>query len=77
MVKASIAEAKAGLSALLEKVSAGEEVVITRHGKPVARLLAVSPPKRRVGSLADFRKRMPPWSKPSSKLIRDMRDEER
>jgi prevent-host-death family protein len=33
-------EAKTHLSALLDRVAAGEEVVITKHGKPVARLVA-------------------------------------
>jgi prevent-host-death family protein len=32
-------EAKNTLSALLDLVEAGEEVIITRHGKPVARLV--------------------------------------
>lgn len=32
-------EAKTHLSALLERVERGEEIVITRHGRPVARLL--------------------------------------
>ncbi len=36
-------EAKNTLSALLDLVEAGEEVIITRHGKPVARLV---PPYR-------------------------------
>ena len=34
----SVAQAKAHLSALLDAVQAGEEVVITRRGQPVARL---------------------------------------
>ena len=32
-------EAKTHLSALLEKVEAGEEVTITRHGSPIAKLV--------------------------------------
>ena len=32
-------EAKTHLSALLDRVEAGEEVVITRHGRPIARLV--------------------------------------
>lgn len=32
-------EAKTHLSSLLDKVEAGEEVVITRHGKSVARIV--------------------------------------
>lgn len=39
----NIHEAKAKLSALLEKAQAGEEVVIARAGKPVARLLPIAP----------------------------------
>lgn len=34
-------EARNSLSALLELVEKGEEVTITRHGKPVARLVPV------------------------------------
>jgi prevent-host-death family protein len=32
-------EAKTHLSSLLDRVAAGEEFVITKHGKPVARLV--------------------------------------
>jgi len=35
-------EAKTHFSALLEKVAHGERVVITRHGKPIARLVPIS-----------------------------------
>ena len=41
MITVGAFEAKTHLSTLLEKVSQGEEVVITRHGKPVARLVPV------------------------------------
>jgi len=34
-------EAKTHLSKLLDRVAAGEEVVIARYGKPVARMLPV------------------------------------
>lgn len=36
-------EAKTHLSRLLEEVEAGEEVLITRHGRHVARLVPVTP----------------------------------
>ena len=32
-------EAKTHLSSLLDRAAGGEEIVITRHGKPVARLI--------------------------------------
>lgn len=39
MKSATVADAKSHLSALLNDVEAGEDVVITRRGKPVARLV--------------------------------------
>jgi prevent-host-death family protein len=39
MAKVSAFEAKTRFGELLERVSRGEEVVITRHDKPVARLV--------------------------------------
>jgi len=38
----NIYEAKAKLSALIEKAQAGEEVVIARAGKPLARLAPIA-----------------------------------
>ena len=43
----NIAEAKAKLSELLDRALAGEEIVIARAGRPVARLAPVAAPKRR------------------------------
>ena len=39
MITIGASEAKTQLSALLDRVAAGEEVVITKHGRPVARLV--------------------------------------
>lgn len=39
MITVGAFEAKTNLSALLERVARGEEVLITRHGKAVARLV--------------------------------------
>lgn len=43
MRTATITEAKNGLSALLDQVKAGESVLITDRGVPVARIEPVSP----------------------------------
>lgn len=48
MEQVQIAEAKAHLSALIERVEAGEEIIIARRGKPVARLI----PERQAGRTA-------------------------
>ncbi len=45
MKTATVAQAKAQLSALIAEVGVGDEVVITRRGKPVARLVAETQPK--------------------------------
>ena len=44
-------EAKTHLAALLDAVSAGEQITITRHGRPVARLMP--PVGEPAGSVAD------------------------
>ncbi|MCC7104999.1 MAG: type II toxin-antitoxin system Phd/YefM family antitoxin [Chloroflexi bacterium] len=50
MTTINIDEAKADLSRLVERAAAGEEIVIARSGKPVARL---------VGLAGDLRPRVP------------------
>jgi prevent-host-death family protein len=40
-------EAKNRLSELLDRAERGEEVVITRRGKPIAKLVPVTPPRDR------------------------------
>jgi prevent-host-death family protein len=53
MKTVSIHEAKTHLSRLLERVHAGEEVVIAKRGTPYARLCPLQPPRaRRPGLLA-------------------------
>ncbi len=42
-----LSQAKAHFSAIIERIEAGEEVIITKMGKPVAKIGQVSPaPKR-------------------------------
>ena len=54
MLTVNVHEAKTQLSRLLLAVEAGEEVVIARAGRPVARLVGLAPvaPRRRFGMLA-------------------------
>lgn len=48
----TLAQAKAHLSALVSQAERGEETIITRHGKPVAKLVPVRPVLRQGGELA-------------------------
>ncbi len=75
----SLAEAKAHLSALIDRVEAGETVAITRGGKEVARL---TPPERQLERVAIAAPRaltdkMPMQNESAGDFIRRMRDDER
>lgn len=48
MVNISLADAKAQLSALVERVVRGEAVRITRRGKPVVQLTRLDAPRRKI-----------------------------
>jgi prevent-host-death family protein len=39
-------KAKAQLSRLLDRVAEGEEIIITRYGRPAAKLVPAGPPRR-------------------------------
>jgi prevent-host-death family protein len=39
-------DAKTNLGALLRRVALGEQITITKHGVPVAKLVPVSPPQK-------------------------------
>jgi prevent-host-death family protein len=77
----NLAEAKAHLSELLNRVEAGETVEILRHGKPVAQLVPVKTRKKPVdvARLKALTASMKPPAKPvdSATFIRDMRDNDR
>lgn len=47
MKTVSVHEAKTHLSRILERVHAGEEVVISKNGKPFAKLCPLTPPAKR------------------------------
>ena len=46
VIIANISDAKAQLSALIEKVAAGQEVIIGKAGRPVAKLVKYEPNER-------------------------------
>jgi prevent-host-death family protein len=51
----NVYEAKTKLSELIDRAAAGEEIVIARHGRPVARLVSYQPrsgKRRKLGLLA-------------------------
>lgn len=72
------ADAKAHLSAVLDDVAAGQQVVITRRGRPVARIVPEPAPRKRAASawvegLRGFVEAQP---KVAGSSVVDMRDSE-
>lgn len=72
----SVAEAKSHLSEILKYVVAGEEVIITRRGQPIARIEAIKKITKPLPDLKIFRKSIPMVKTSSVDLIRTLRDEE-
>jgi prevent-host-death family protein len=75
----SVAEAKARLSELVTAAEAGDDVVITKRGKPVAQLTGMRTLKRPV-DLKWLRSRtstMPASTTDSADAVRRIRDAER
>jgi len=76
MRTAGVREARQNLSALLDEVKKGREVVITEHGRPVAKLVPPDRPTRKgFPNLAAFRRRMPVFDPPLSETVIEDRED--
>ncbi len=73
----NVKEARAKISSLLDKIEKGEDVVIVRRGKKVARLVAVSDVPKQLPDLRSFRDSIPVKGKSLGKAVIEGREEER
>lgn len=76
----SVAEAKSHLSEIIARVEAGEDVVITRRGVEVVRMIPIVPKKAtRIdwAAIRAFTSTLPQGTTSAGEYIREMRDEER
>src|ERR1700742_5223301 len=75
----SLADAKAHLSELVDRVEAGDSIDITRRGKPVARLTAATAPRKPIDEamLQALTATMPAQTETAADLVRSMRDSDR
>lgn len=73
----TLSNAKANLSALVERASAGEEVTIMCHGKPKARLVPIETPRKKIdwAELDRVTSGMTMQTESAGDVIRRMRDE--
>ncbi|GAB6040682.1 type II toxin-antitoxin system Phd/YefM family antitoxin [Endothiovibrio diazotrophicus] len=74
MHQLSIREMRASLGQLDRLVSDAGELVVTRNGKAIARILPIGAPRTRPDH-ADLRRRTAPLEVDSATLIREERDE--
>jgi prevent-host-death family protein len=72
-----VKEAKRIWGSLLDRVKDGEEVIITRRGKQVARLVPVDTEKEVLPNQKEFRASIHVSGKPMSEEIAEQRSEER
>jgi len=73
----SVKEARSRFSAILSQAEEGEEIVIMRRGKPIARLSPIVEKKQRLPSLKEFRASIKVVGEPLSSTVIRNRNEER
>ncbi len=76
-MEVSVKEARSKISSLLDRTQKGEEVVILRRGKKVARLVPIGNTDKRFPDLNTFRKSISLKGKPLSRTVIQQRNEER
>lgn len=76
MVEVNVKDARSQLSALLDRVEKGEEIIIKRRGKSVAKMVPLGNVSN-LPSLKDFRASLKVRGKPLSQTVIDARKEER
>ena len=74
---ANVSETRENLADLLTAVEAGEEVIIMRRDRPVAKLVAVDKAMSPFLDRGQLRSEVPPMRTTAAESVRDQRDEER
>lgn len=75
MAQVTIREARSNLRTLIERAEAGEEIVICRRGKQVARLMPPAREPSRFPDLTAFRASIAVTGEPMSEtVVRERRD---
>lgn len=73
----NVSDARENLAELLAAVERGEEIIITRRSKTIAKLTRPDEARKPFLEQSQFRSEIPPMNVPADQFIREMRDEER
>jgi prevent-host-death family protein len=74
MKHVGIKQARQQLPDLIDRVEAGEAIIISRQGKPVAQLVPASKDVKQLPGLAEFRQSIGSAGTPANQLLRAERD---
>ncbi len=73
----SVNEARRNFKEILDRVCAGEEISIARHGRPIARIVPVNPRRQRLPDMTEFLKTITYTGKPLSQIVIEEREKDR
>ena len=76
-MEVNVKEARSKISALLDRTEKGEEIMIVRRGKKVARLVPVENSPKCLPDLSEFRRSIAIKGKSLGKTVLEERDQER
>jgi prevent-host-death family protein len=77
MRRVNVSETRENLAELLTAVEAGEEIIIMRRDRPVAKLVALTKPTSPFLDRSQLRSEIPPMRTTAAQTIRELREEER
>lgn len=74
MKRASVGEIQKNFSRILKNIKAGEEITITRRGKPIAKIVTIGP-KKNIEWPDFYNEAVELKGKPASEIIIDGRED--
>lgn len=77
MKKVQVNKVREKLAKYLSQAEQGEEIIITKHSKPIARLMPVERKRSEFPDLSEFREKIAVRGKSMSEEVSEMRREER
>ncbi|MBA2667667.1 MAG: type II toxin-antitoxin system prevent-host-death family antitoxin [Trueperaceae bacterium] len=77
MRSVNVSETRENLAQLLDAVEAGEEILIVRRDRPVARLVPIDTSMTAFLDRVALRTELPPMTEPAEAAVRSLREEER